>query len=318
MRERITLLLIALAFILSPAQAQQDAQFSQYMFNTLFYNPAYAGVEGVTKLSAIYRSQWSGFTTTFDGSGGAPNTQVVSLNAPILRFRSGAGIHIVNDNLGPLNNLEVQASYAYHLAIKDAKLSFGIRAGIFSQSINGNKYRAVDPDDDLLIDGKESQIRPDLALGAYYTTENYYVGISVNHVLKAEFDFGVDQLRNALENHVVLTAGYHYDFNNNFILTPSIIVKSEFNTYSFDFSLLGTYNDKFWGGVSFRQSDAAIVMLGYALGKENALRLGYSLDYIIAGQDAKQPTSHEIVLSYTLPPVIPGSKKIIRTPRFRH
>ncbi len=318
MRRKFTLALIVSLMCVCGVSAQQDAQFSQYMFNTLFYNPAYAGVEGVTKLTAIHRSQWAGFGTTFDGPGGAPNTQVISLNAPILRFRSGAGVHIVNDALGPLNNLEAQVSYAYHLAIKNAKLSFGIRAGIFSQSIDFDKYRAVNPDDPILGSGKESQIRPDLGVGAYYITETYYVGISVNHLIESEFDFGNDQLRNALENHITLTGGYDYDFNNNLILSPSIILRTDLNSYSIEGSVIGKYDDKFWGGLGIRQGDAAIVILGYALGKEKAFRIGYSFDYIIAGQEAKQPTSHEVVLSYTLPAIAPGSKKIIRTPRFRH
>ena len=318
MRRKFTLAILVSIMCVSAASAQQDAQFSQYMFNTLFYNPAYAGVEGVTKFTAVHRSQWAGFSTTFDGSGGAPNTQVVSLNTPILRFRSGAGVHVVNDDLGPVNNLEAQVSYAYHLAIKNAKLSFGLRAGVFSQSIDFDQYRAVNPDDPILKTGRESQIRPDLAVGAYYVTETYYVGLSVNHLIESEFDFGIDALRNPLENHLTFTGGYDYDFNNNLILSPSIIVRTDFNSYSVEGTVIGKYDDKFWGGLGIRQSDAAIVILGYALGKEKAFRIGYSFDYIIAGQDAKQPTSHEVVLSYTLPAVPVGSKKIIRTPRFRH
>ena len=97
---------------------QQDPQFSQYMFNTLFYNPAFAGVEGITQFTAIHRTQWTGYTSTFDGGRGNPSTQMISLNTPILKFNSGFGMHVVNDNLGPLNNLEAQMSYAYHLGLK--------------------------------------------------------------------------------------------------------------------------------------------------------------------------------------------------------
>ncbi len=320
MRKKLTLAFLAGLMCVLGVNAQQDAQFSQYMYNTLFFNPAYAGVEGVTKLTAIHRSQWAGFNTSFDGPGGAPTTQVISLNAPILRFRSGAGVHVVNDNLGPLNNIQAQVSYAYHLAIKNAKLSFGLRVGVFSQSIDFDQYRPVNENDPILLSksGRESQIRPDLAVGAYYTTETYYVGVSVNHLIRSEFDFGISELRNPLENHLTLTGGYDYDFNNNLIVSPSLIVRTDFNSYSVEGSVIGKYDDRFWGGLGVRQSDAAIVILGYAMGKEKALRLGYSFDYIIAGQDAKRPTSHEVVLSYNLPAVPVGGKKIIRTPRFRH
>ena len=124
------------------AHAQQDPQFTQYMFNSLYVTPAYAGVEGVTQLTAIHRSQWAGYQSSFN-DGGAPTTQMVSFTSPIYKLKSGFGTYIVNDKLGPQNNLEAHAMYAYHLGLKDAKLSFGIKVGIYSQSINYDQYRAL-------------------------------------------------------------------------------------------------------------------------------------------------------------------------------
>jgi hypothetical protein len=95
-------------------------------------------------------------------------------------------------------------------------------------------------------------------------------------------------------------------------------VKSDFNTYSFEVSAVATYNEKFWGGLSFRQGDAAIVLVGVSLLKDNSLRLGYAFDYIIKARALKRPTSNEFMLSYTLPPHTPKIKSITRTPRFRH
>lgn len=302
------------------ARAQQDAQFTQYMFNTLFYNPGYAGVEGVTNFTLIHRTQWAGFTTSFDGAGGNPQSQVLSMSTPLYRFNSGVGVHIVNDNLGPQNNLEAQVSLAYHFKIQEAKLSVGIKTGIFSQTLDFGQYRPIRPDDPLLINkaGKESQIRPDLGFGVFYQAEKYFFGASVNHLLKSQFDFGIDEQRNALENHMVFTGGYHYEVGYNLVITPSFLVKTDLNVTSFDLGALATYNERMWGGLSFRQSEAAIVMLGYSMLKDNALKAGYAFDYVIQDQDAKKPTSHEIMLSYTLPVGIYGGRKIIRTPRFRH
>ncbi len=316
MRKICTMLIIILVHHLS--FGQQDPQFSQYMFNTLFYNPAFAGVEGITQFTAIHRTQWTGYTSTFDGGRGNPSTQMISLNTPILKFNSGFGMHVVNDNLGPLNNLEAQMSYAYHLGLKNGKLSFGIKAGIFSQSIDRNAYRPNVSPDPLIDAGQDSQIRPDLAFGIFYRAEKYFGGVSVNHITKAQFDFGEAESRNALEQHMIITGGYDYEFNYKLVITPSVLVKTDFNSYSFDLSVIGTYNEKMWGGLSFRQSEAMIIILGYSLLKDNSLKLGYSFDYVIQNQDAKEPTSHEFMLSYTLPPAIAGGKKIIRTPRFRH
>jgi len=297
--------------------AQQDPQFTHYMFNTLYYNPGYAGVEGVTKLTAIHRSQWLGYAPSF-GGGGAPTTQIVSMTTPIYKLNSGFGAYIVNDKLGPQNNLEAQASYAYHLGIKDAKLSLGMRVGIYSQTINFDQYRPTDFNDPLLgATGKQSQVRPDLAVGAFLRKEKYYAGVSFNHLIKSEFDFGVSQ-RNALASHVYVTGGYFYDVNFDLRFQFTGLVKSDFTKTTFDIGGLAYFKDTMWGGLSFRQSEAAILMLGYSLLKDKSLKLGYGLDYIIKDQAAKQPTSHEFMLTYELP-VNPGSgKKVVRTPRYRH
>ncbi|MEQ8925646.1 MAG: type IX secretion system membrane protein PorP/SprF, partial [Fulvivirga sp.] len=235
-------------------KAQQDAQFSYYMKNMLYYNPAFAGSEGITQITALHRTQWAGYASSFD-DGGAPQTQVLSLTTPIYKFRSGFGAHIVNDNLGPLNNLEIQLSYAYHLGIKNSKLSFGIRSGIYSQSIDFDQYRPIDPNDELLSNksGKESQVRPDLAMGVYFRSEKYYAGFSFNHLLKAEFDFGTNTIRNALENHAYLTLGYIHSVNFDLKLEPSMLVQTDFNQYSFILGGLAHYKDTMWGGASFRQ-----------------------------------------------------------------
>lgn len=309
----------AIFFNAQQALAQQDAQFSYYMKNMLYYNPAFAGSEGITQLTLLHRTQWAGYASTFD-DGGAPQTQVFSVTTPIYKFRSGFGAHIVNDNLGPLNNLEVQLSYAYHLGIKNSKLSFGFRTGVYSQSIDYDQYRAIEPDDPALKDksGKESQVRPDMALGVYFRSEKYYVGASFNHVLKSEFDFGVNNVRNALENHAYLTLGYIHNVNFDLKLSPSMMVQTDFNEYSFIIGGLAYYKDTMWGGASFRQGDDVNILLGYNFLKDKSLSFGYSFGYVIKDQDAKQATTHEVLLSYQLP-VNPGTgKKVVRTPRFRH
>jgi len=314
---RKTFLVVVLLAVLSPAFSQQDPQFSQYMFNDLYNNPAYSGVMGVTNLTMTYRSQWLGYTGTFD-EGGAPNTFLASFNTPIFRIRSGAGFYFVNDVIGPQNNIQFMASYAYHLGVGNGKLSLGLRAGIYGQSIDFSKYRPVNWDDPLLLNGKESQYRPDMGVGIYYKAEKYFAGVSLNHILNTEFDFNSDSLKNALENNLVINGGYVYELNYDVILTPSLLVRTDFVSYSFDISVLGTYREKFWGGLSYRQSEAIIALMGINLLKDKSLRLGYSLDYVIQAQRAKQATSHEILLSYNMPAMTGGGKKVIRTPRFRH
>ncbi|HEU5147896.1 MAG TPA: type IX secretion system membrane protein PorP/SprF [Chryseosolibacter sp.] len=300
------------------AHAQQDPQFTQYMFNSLYITPAYAGVEGVTQLTAIHRSQWAGYQSSFN-DGGAPTTQMVSFTSPIYKLKSGFGTYIVNDKLGPQNNLEAHAMYAYHLGLKDAKLSFGVKVGVYSQSINYDQYRAIHPDDPLLKDktGKESQLRPDVGFGLFYRAEKYYLGVGVNHLTRAEFDFNVNDARNALENHLHFTGGYFYEVNFDLTLNPTVLVKTDFKEYSFDLGVIATLKDKMWAGLSFRQSEAANVLLGYSFLKDKALRLGYAIDVVVKDQEAKENFSHELLVSYQLPIYATG-KKVVRTPRYRH
>lgn len=315
---RKTLYFLILLCSVNKAFGQQDPQFSQYMFNNLYLTPAYAGVDGVTRLTAIHRSQWSGYQSSFD-DGGAPTTQMISFTTPIYKLRSGFGGYILNDRLGPQNNLEVQASYAYHLGIKESKLSFGFRLGLYSQSIDYDQYRYIHEDDDLLADktGKESQVRPDMAFGMFYRSEKYYAGVGFNHLLKSEFDFGVSQ-RNALENHLSVTGGYFHEVNFDFSVQFAALVKSDFNETTVDASIIGYYKDTMWGGLSFRPSESANVLIGYSFLKDKSLKLGYSIDVVVANKDAKENFSHEILLTYELP-VNPGSgKKVVRTPRYRH
>jgi type IX secretion system PorP/SprF family membrane protein len=315
--KKIFLLFLIVGCVQADLFSQQDPQFTHYMFNTLYFNPGYAGVEGVTKLTAIHRSQWLGYQPTV-GGGGAPTTQIVSFSTPIYKLKSGFGAFIMNDRLGPQNNLEIQASYAYHLMVKDTKVSFGMKAGLYSQTINFNLYRPIDQNDPILkSSGKESQVRPDLAMGVFMQREKYYAGISLNHLIKSEFDFGLSQ-RNALQPHIYITGGYFYEVNFDLRLQFSTLIKSDLTKTTFDLGGIAYYKNTMWGGLSFRQSEAAILMLGYSLLKDKSLKLGYGLDYVIRDQDAKEPTSHEFLLTYQLPVNPASGKKVVRTPRYRH
>jgi type IX secretion system PorP/SprF family membrane protein len=115
-----------------------------------------------------------------------------------------------------------------------------------------------------------------------------------------------------------VTGGYAYDLSYDIVLKPSFLVKTDLNTYSFEVSLIATLRDKLWGGLSYRQSDSMIGMIGYSFLRDDAFKVGYGFDYVVNAQAAKQPTSHEFLLSYTLPVLGNAEYKIIRTPRFRH
>jgi len=326
-------ILIIVAFFLNGAalQAQQDAQFSQYMFNQLFINPAYAGVDGKLSFSLIHRTQWAGLNPTFD-NGGSPNTQVLSIGYGNKRFRSGVGLHFVNDMIGPLINREAQLSYAYHVPLgsrndSDAKLSIGVRGGIYSQTIDFDQFRALDPDDRLIQSGILSQTNSDMAAGIYYHSNTFFGGLSMSHILPQRFDFGQEGSEGVLANNVYLLAGYNFSVGNglrrNLVITPSVLVKAiptNLSGYSFDVGAIATLNDKFFGGISYRQEESASIILGVRLNKDvkkPTLQIAYGFDYVFIGQDAKSPTSHEISVSYKIPLFYHEDPKA-NTPRYNN
>lgn len=299
--------------------SQQDPQFTQYMFNNLYYNPAYSGVEGVTKATAFYRSQWSGYQPTFYG-GGAPTTEMVSFTAPIFKLNSGFGAYILNDKLGPQNNLEAQVSLAYHLGIKDAKISIGVRGGIYSQTIDSDLYKAIHENDPYLPPantGRYTQTKPDLGVGVFFRKEKFYVGAGFSHLTKSQFDFSLGQ-RNSLETHTYITGGYFYELNFNTRIQFVTLIKSDFVKTQYDLGAIAYMKNTMWAGLSFRQSEAAIVLLGWSFLKDKSLKAGYSMDVIIKDRAAKQALSHELMVSYELPVTVGVGKKVVRTPRYRH
>ena len=296
-------------------EAQQDPQFTQYMFNTFYYNPAYAGTDGVMKFTVFHRTQWLGYSPSF-GDGGAPVTQIVSMHTPMPALKGGIGGYFVNDRLGAISNMEIQGSYAYYINMKGARLSLGIRAGIVSQKVDFDLFRPADSSDPLLKKGTESQLRPDVSLGVLYRTEKYYVGLGVSHLNQASYDFGLSQ-KNQLKRHYYFTGSYFYDLNFDIRIQLVGLVKSDLTKTSFDIGGIAYFKNIMWGGLSFRQSDALSLILGYSLLKDKSLKVGYSLDYVINDQRAKEATSHEFMVSYSIP-VETSRKKAIRTPRFRY
>ena len=305
-----------LALISAGAFAQQDPLFTQYMYNNLYMTPAFAGVDGVTRFTAIHRSQWAGYQSSF-GDGGAPITQMITFNAPIYRLRSGFGAYVMNDRLGPQNNLEAQAMYAYHLGIKETKLSIGVKLGMYSQSVDGTYYRFID-DEPALTHGKQSQVRPDLGFGLFYRAEKYYAGVGFNHILPTTFDFGVDEARASLSNHINFTGGYFYEVSFDLRVQFTAAVRSDLNKTQIDLGAIGYLKDTMWGGLAFRGGEAASLLLGYSLLKDKSLKLGSAVDFVVFDRDAKENFSLEFMVSYDLPVSINSGKRIIRTPRYRH
>jgi len=303
------------------AFAQQEPQFSMYMYNPLYYNPAAAGSEGVSRLQLTQRTQYLGYQAIGSNDDGVQNTQLVSFNMPLARIKSGIGIYAFNDKLAATTNQAVQVSYAYRLALKNGTLALGVQAGLFNKSYDYGKFRPNEPGDPLIPTGRISQAKPDIGAGVYYNTTDYWIGLSVNHLNQATYTLGTDRSTSPLYPNAYLSAGYRLGLGYDIDIQPSILIQyatqGGIRNSTATVNVVGTYDNRIWAGVGYRYQDAVMVTAGINLMRNNALRIGYSLD-LVTGASVKSATSHEIMLAYALPAPDPRKKPIIRTPRFRY
>ncbi|GAB3313932.1 hypothetical protein GCM10027299_01450 [Larkinella ripae] len=314
------LLILGYLMGISGVEAQnQDPQFSFYMFNPVYYNPAAVGSEGVARFQLVHRTQYMGYQSNFD-DGGSFNTQLFSFNMPLSKIRSGVGLYALNENVGPQGFQKVQLAYAFRLPLKKGTLSFGAEGGLHNYSINYDWFRPNDPEDPLIQNGRVNHMQPDFGAGVYYNTDAYYVGASMKHLTQPDFKLSSETNLNALYRTAYLTAGYRYGWNELIDIMPSAIYK--FNTNgtfsSLELNVMGMYDKRHWVSLGYRQGDAFTATAGVSLLRNNALRFGYAFDFVVGNRAAKSPTSHEVLLSYSLPEPRSGRKPIIRTPRFRY
>lgn len=300
------------------AQAQQDAQFTQYMYNGMFYNPAFAGKDGGYHFSALHRSQWLNYTTS-SGQGGAPTTQLITAEGRLDAKNIGYGLSIVNDQIGATGNLEINLKGSYHKKIKRATLSFGGYVGMFSSSLDYGELVVVNPEPNLPQSGKESQIAIDFGAGLLYDRGDYYIGLSSKHLSQPVFDFGDASYANQLKNHSYFLFGYRLRPMGQLRIEPSLLIKTvSFNNFSYDVSVMATHQNKINGGIAYRGEESISLILGYSLLRDNSLKLGYAFDIVTGGLEAKSPTSHELMLRYMLPTASRQVERVIqRTPRYR-
>ena len=304
----ITLLICVLWGI----KAQQDAQYTQYMYNTIAVNPAYAGSRGVFSLTGLHRSQWVGLD-------GAPNTQTLNFNTPVSN-RVGIGLSIVNDEIGNGTNQDTYFDGVFSYTVptsENGKLSFGLKAGGHLLNIDFNKlanYRMeLNPTDQNNIDRKFS---PNFGAGIYYHTDKFYAGVSVPNFLKTEHfnESGTNNSFLATErmNFYVIT-GYVFDLNTNTKFKPAVLVKAvEGAPLQVDASLNFMLNEKFTLGAAYRWDAAVSALFGFQISDQFMLGLAYDREITELGGTAFNAGSFEVLLRYEL---FTRYKRVL-TPRF--
>ncbi|WP_036153763.1 PorP/SprF family type IX secretion system membrane protein [Maribacter forsetii] len=306
----VTVLLIVVSFWTT--NAQQDAQYTQYMYNTISVNPAYAGSRGVISIAALHRSQWVGLD-------GAPKTQTLNIHSPISR-KVGLGLSIVNDEIGNGTNQDTyfDAVFSYTVPTsEEGKLSFGLKAGGHFLNIDFNRLRNYDPSNAAIgqtsIDKKFS---PNFGAGIYYHTKQFYAGLSVPNFLETEhFDSSGNSNSYIAQERMnwYLITGYVFDINPNLKLKPALLFKAvEGAPLQADLSATVLLDDTFSLGAAYRWDAAMSALVGFQLNEKLMLGLAYDREITELGNSSFNDGSFEIFLRFEFI----TQRKNILTPRF--
>ncbi|WP_084299572.1 PorP/SprF family type IX secretion system membrane protein [Dyadobacter tibetensis] len=318
LRQKVWKGLTAFCLMISfQALAQKDAQFSLFSLNQLYLNPAAAGAGGLTTFQLTHRTQYAGYQASNPNDmGGALSTQMFSASTPYKNF--GFGFYALNDKSGPRTDQAFNLSASYHFPVAGGKLQLGASAGLFRQSLDFGQLRARDPDDPLIQTGVISEINPDFAVGARFEHDDYYVGVSLNHLLQPKYKLGSELGTNPLPQTIYLNAGLNINMGYLLDIQPIVLAKTDISTVSVEGGATVTYNNRYWLGGTYRQQDAFIILMGgiYLL-PDQSLRLSGAYDLVMGGNKSKAPSSFEVLLTYSLAAPKAGKKTIIRTPRFR-
>jgi len=325
--KRIIYLLIFLAFSIHTAIAQQLPQYTQYVFNNYLLNPAVTGIENYTDAKLGYRNQWSGLNgapvtsfltvnapignnfingdaTAFPGGGEInPSSRLYTQNYQASEPHHGIGFMVVTDKAGSITQTNVAATYAYHLGLAPRlNLAVGVSAGFNRTSLNTSEVILADPFDPAIANGNNSQWKPDLGLGAWLYSGDYYVGVSVQQLLTQNLYFSTSTTAvNASKTvpHYFFTAGTKLYVSDDITLLPSFLIKEiQPVPLTYDVNLKLSFQDKFWIGGSYRHGDSFGALAGFNL--SSFINVGYSYDITTSALNNVSYGSHEIVIGLLL------------------
>lgn len=290
--------IIILLFIVVSCQAifaQQDPQYSLYMFNPLGVNPGYAGSREVLSAVLVHRSQWVGLD-------GAPETQVLAVNSPLKNKNMGLGLQIVNDKIGPRTTQHLSASYAYRLKLGTGKLAFGLRAGLVNYNYNWNEIEYKDTEDAIPTTSAESFMKPNFDFGIYYNTRTFYIGAAVDHLNEAQYNLLSTQdsvVSEAKQNaNFTGTIGKAFILNDNLVLKTSLLMRAANASGNIDVNGSLLIKNKILFGLTLRSSKVLVLMTELNITKNLRLGAGYDFD---ATDVAKSTSgSFEIFLGYDI------------------
>lgn len=319
-------LLVVLFSCMQLVSAQQKPQYTQYVFNNYLLNPAVAGIENYTDVKAGYRSQWTGLqgapvtsyltvnaplgqnflqgdATAFPANGGVnPSSRLYTQNYMAAEPHHGIGFMVVSDQAGPINQTNIDASYAYHLGLSgNLNLAVGVSAGLNHISLNTSLITLENPLDPAISNGNNSQWKPDLSVGGWLYSSNYYVGASVQQLIPQNLYFSTNNSYNQSKTvpQYFVTGGVKLFLTDEITLLPSFLIKViEPTPITYDLNAKFSFSDKFWFGGSYRHNDSFGVLAGVNV--SSFINIGYSYDITTSALNTVSNGTHEIVIGLLL------------------
>ncbi|KIA91997.1 membrane protein [Pedobacter kyungheensis] len=289
--------------------AQQDAQYSQYMFNGIYINPAYAGYKEVLNVHSFYRSQWTGIT-------GAPRSMSLAVDAIANSGNVGLALQVASDKLGAQTNLSIYGNYAYRIRMNDdgsSRLALGLGVGMVQLGIDGSMLNPNNPEPNQPV-GVQSTIVPDARAGVYFANDKYYAGFSVDNLIATYINIDRYAFIPQPKPHYYLTAGALFPLSENFQLKPSFLLKDDRGgPTSLDVNAFLMIKDFIWIGGSYRtgvklydksylQKDLTprnSAVAAIQIFPSEKIRIGYGYDFSIGPLQGYSSGTHEISIAYS-------------------
>lgn len=285
-----------LLFFSSVVSAQQVATYSQYMFNGLAINPAYAGSHDALSITALGRFQNVGLS-------GAPNTQTFSAHTPMLNKRVGLGLLVIHDELSVISQTGVHFSYAYRVPIKKDKstLSFGLQAGMSMYNAEYTKLELFNngqngPSDPAFVqDIRDS--RPNIGAGIYYSTQTSFIGLSMPSMLNNVFERGAEFTTVYQSIPLILTGGHVFTLNRILKIKPNFLFKMvDGKPVEFDINANLLFDEVLWFGLSYKSSKQVVMITQFKINDQ--LQFGYSYTITAGPIRTVELGSHEVMVNY--------------------
>lgn len=287
--------LLVLGGGLSRSYAQQDSQYTQYMYNTQLVNPAYAGNRGVLSFNGIFRSQWVGLD-------GAPETLSFSLNTPV-SDRVGLGLSFFNDEIGPSveSNIAMDFSYVLPMNDKGLNLALGLKGGINVLNIDFDKLNIFDPGDPDFFENVENRISPIVGVGFFlHQDDKWYLGVSTPNLINTEHYDNSTSSTAEEEINGYLMGGYVFDLGINAKLKPAFLFKGVKGApLTLDLSANFLFYERFILGAAYRYNNAVSGLAGFHI--DHKVMIGYAYDHDTTELGNYNSGSHEFFIRFELP-----------------